>query len=113
MFFQSSEGNLEFEYPLKLDRPVNVPTFLLYGIAVKWSSAPTTSESILLRLKVDKDFEVTFDIKSFDPSINSNVDWVFTIPGGPIALPVDVSAQITFANTDSRTVSVAFLGYWK
>ena len=72
-------GEVSAEYPEDTDTPRKI--FFLTGIAVVYSTAPTTSENIELKLIIDDD---TMDplLVSRDPSANSDVNWYHLIENG-------------------------------
>lgn len=113
-----SNQNFQFQraveavYPPVDDRPFNRGTFMLQGIAMTWSAAPTTAEDVEVLIVVPEFSDHEFLIRDLDPSENSLEDWFHLIAGGPVAIPSDEHVKVTYPNTDAGTVTVKFLGYY-
>ena len=108
--FQFQEA-VEIMYPGE-SRSFNRPTFMLEGIAVTWSTVPTTSENLELLIVVPDFGDHEFLIRDLDPSSEVLTSFFHTIPGGPIAIPVDEQVKVTYPNTDGNTVTVKILGIY-
>ena len=106
-------GSVEASFPADADRPKMRPTFMLTGIGVTWSTAPTTSESAELRLVLEGEVEMDLLIVSRDPSTDSLTSWMHLIAEGPIPLANSICARVLYDNTDAGTVKVLFIGYWR
>ena len=112
MNFQSSEMNLIFEFPGS-PRPMSNPTFMLVGIGVVLDVASSTSEEMLLSIVTSGDYSSELEVVKRDLSVDSVTDWLHVIRDGPIPLPQEKIARVSYQNTDENEVSVTFLGYWK
>ena len=105
-------GAVDIEFLDTNERPYERRTFMWCGAAVHWSTAPTTSENLVLSLKAIGTVAAIFEVKAVDPSTGSLEDWTYTFDGSPIPIDADMLAKITYPNTDGATIDVAFLGYW-
>jgi len=77
-----------------------------------WDTAPTTSESVELKLEADFDEVIEPLLADRDPATDSLTSWVHLISDGPIPLIDKSKACVTYPNTDRRKIKVWFIGYW-
>lgn len=86
--------------------------FMLHGIEVTWSAAPTTAETLKI-LSVDAEgIANETELRGIDPSQSSLTDWVYLIPDGPLPLTHQRSIRITYPNTDGHTLKIGAFGYY-
>ena len=110
LFHFGSSEEVEANFPTG-ERPAMRKTFMLVGVAVHLSAAPTTAEDIKLSIRT-LDPEVIFLVKIVDPSVGALTDWVWTLDGSPIPVDTLMSARLEYANTDAAEIDVRILGYW-
>ena len=82
----------------------------LLSVAIKFSAAPTTSESLSLTLV--SDIGSTYDVLlySLNPSLASITD-VYWMPDGsePVVLMPGTSLKVAYTNTDVRTYGITVI----
>ena len=85
-----------------------VPTgenYRLVSITVHFSSAPTTSEVLTVKLNANAGAAYDTTLYSLNPSTGSTTDIVYQ-PTYPLVLEGDDSVDIAFTNTDTRTYGI-------
>ena len=76
---------------------------------IKFSAAPTSAENITITFKSGKGSDFDTVIYQLDPSTNSETDIIYS---PDVALPLNKgdAVELTYLNTDARTVSVILKG---
>lgn len=93
-----------------VDISFSVPTAgMLIGVFIKFSQAPTSSENVVITFKSKHGTEYDTELYSVDPSTESltNIAWY---PDLAVPINRDDSIQVTYTNTDDRTIGVTMKG---